>query len=221
LAPPQTTNYFLFNLLKCGLGIASMERVSSINGVSGSYIQSILSNILSGTGSASKTSQNSLSGLSATSLQKQDDSQLSPFALLVSKLQELQKSDRAKYKEITAEIATKLKAAADTATADGNTTAAAQLNKLASDFTDASSSGQLPNLKDLAQAIGGGHHGHHRHAVDSDASTTTSNSAASASQALSQLLASLQPTGTQNSALDPMSIIMKSLSDAGINLTSN
>src|ERR1019366_2800930 len=48
-------------------------------------------------------------------------------------------------------------------TSDGNTTAATQLNQLATDFTSASKSGQLPSVQDLAQAVGGHHH-HHHHA---------------------------------------------------------
>ncbi len=51
-------------------------------------------------------------------------------------------------------MAINLQSVAQTATADGNTTAASQLRQLATDFTNASQSGQLPNIQDRAQAVG-------------------------------------------------------------------
>ena len=72
----------------------------------------------------------------------------------MSTLQQLQQSDPTKYQQVTQQIATNLQSAAQTAQAEGNTTAANQLNQLATDFTNASQSGQLPNVQDLAQAIG-------------------------------------------------------------------
>jgi hypothetical protein len=69
---------------------------------------------------------------------------------MMSTLQQLQQSDPAKYQQVTKQIATNLTSAAQTAEAGGNTTAANQLNQLAADFTNASQSGQLPNVRDLA-----------------------------------------------------------------------
>jgi hypothetical protein len=130
-----------------------------------------------------------------------------------------------------------LQNAAKTATTDGNTTAASQLNQLATDFTNASTSGQLPNIQDLAQAVsGGGHHHHHGHhhasGASSDSSTdssTSSTSTASTSSsstsgnsvtsAIDQLLAAFQANATQNDALNPLSIITNTLSSAGISLS--
>jgi hypothetical protein len=195
----------------------------SINPLSNSYLQSILGSMLQNTGLTTNNTNNSASGVSSLSAVQQPDSgHLSPFAQLMSELQQLQQTDPAKYQQVTAQIATNLQSAAQTAQSDGNTTAANQLNQLATDFTNASKSGQLPNVQDLAQAIGGGHH-HHHHAhaasADSDASSSTDTTAASnttASQMLSQLLAAFQASETQSSALDPMSIITNTLTQAGI-----
>jgi hypothetical protein len=152
----------------------------------------------------------------------------------MSTLQQLQQSNPAEYKTVTAQIATNLQNAAQTATSEGNTTAASQLNQLATDFTNASQSGQLPNVQDLAQAVGGGHHHHQHHAhaassnsdANSSANTSSSSSASgsasgaasstNASQMLSQLLAAFQANEAQTNALDPMSIINNTLSQAGI-----
>jgi DNA-binding transcriptional MerR regulator len=176
--------------------------ITPINNLS-SYLQSVLGAALQGTGLTSKTTSSSVELPS-------DNSQLSPLVQLMNTLQQLQQSDPAKYQQVTQQIATNLQKAAQTAQSDGNTTAANQLNQLATDFTNASKSGQLPNIQDLAQALGGHHH-HHHHATSSSSST---------SQLLDQLLASLQTSGTQNDSLNPMSIILNTLSNSGIS-TSN
>jgi hypothetical protein len=111
--------------------------------------------------------------VNALSTSQADSSQLSPFAQLMSTLQQLQQSNTAEYQQVTQQIATNLQAAAQTATADGNTTAATQLNQLSTDFTNASTSGQLPNAQSLAQALGGGHHHHHFHADSAGAQGDT------------------------------------------------
>jgi hypothetical protein len=162
----------------------------------------------------------------------QDSSSLSPFTQLLSTLQQLQQSNPAQYQQVTQQIATNLQSAAQTATSDGNTTAANALNQLATDFTNASQNGQLPNIQDLAQAIGGGHHHHgHHHAASSstssdnsansgNSSSTSSSSASSGSssataQSLSQLLSALG-ANTQNGQFDPQSIIFSTLINAGV-----
>jgi hypothetical protein len=76
-----------------------------------------------------------------------DSTQLSPFAQLVSALQQLQQSDPTKYAQVTQQIATNLQSAAQTAQSQGNSTAANQLTQLASDFSNASQSGQIPILR--------------------------------------------------------------------------
>jgi hypothetical protein len=156
-----------------------------------------------------------------------DSSQLSPFAQLASTLQQLEQSDPAKYKQVTEQVATNLQSAAQTAQSDGNTSAAGQLTQLATDFTNASQTGQLPNLQDLAQAVGGGgghHHHHHAEAASSDSSSAAATpSGSSSSQTLSQLLASLfQSAGSQSTSsasLDPGTIILQTLTQAGVSAT--
>ncbi len=190
-----------------------MSSISSINNLSSSYLQSILNTALQGSSTtSSETSQ-------VTS--QQEGGQLSPLAKLMSTLQQLQQSNPTEYKKVTAQIATNLQNAAKTATADGNTAAATQLNQLATDFSKASQSGQMPDVQDLAQAIGGGHHHHHHgHAAasDSDSSTTSSSTtdASSSTSSISQLLSAFQTGSTTNEALDPMAIISGTLSSAGI-----
>ena len=172
-----------------------------INNVS-NLLQSVLSTTLQSAGLTTKTSSSSLQLPS-------DSSQLSPFVQLMNTLQQLQQSDPTKYQQVTQQIATNLQAAAQTAQSSGNTTAAAQLNQIATDFTNASTSGQLPSIQDLAQAMGGHHHHHHHHS----GGTSGSNSSNST---LDQLLAAFQTSTTQNSSLDPMSIVLNTLSTSGI-----
>ena len=193
--------------------------MSSISNISSTYLQSILSAALQGNGSTPNTNGNSLSSASLSSLGLQTDNQrLSPFAQLMSTLQQLQQSDPTKYQQVTQQIATNLQSAAQTAQADGNSTAANQLNQLSADFTSASKSGQLPNVQDLAQAVGGHHHHHHSHPApaDADSSSSSASSSGNANQSLNQFLSALQPNGTQNDALNPMTIILNTLSNAGI-----
>ena len=201
---------------------------NSINGLSSSYLQSVLGSALQDAGVRNNNGATGTSSVSRFS----DNGGLSPFAQIMSTLQQLQQSNPAQYAQVTKQIATNLQTAAQTAQSDGNTTAASQLTQLATDLNTASTSGQLPNIQDLAQALGGqavgGHHHHHHHhaqAASSDSSTassasTSSDSTSGASQMLSQLLSAIQGSGSQNDALNPMSIIMNTLSSAGI-ATSN
>jgi len=124
-----------------GHEIADMETMSIINNLSSSILQSVIGTALQGTGLTNKTQQNSASGIGAPS----DNGQLSPFGQLISLLQHLQQSDPAKYQQVTQQIATNLQAAAQTDLANGNLAGANQLNQLATDFTNASTNGQLPS----------------------------------------------------------------------------
>jgi len=186
--------------------------MSSIGNLASTLLHAVLPiNLFPNNTTASTTAATAL-----TSVQQADSGQLSSFAQLASTLQQLQQSNPAEYTQVTQKIAANLQSAAQTAQASGNTTAAAQLNQLATDFSNASASGQLPNLQDLAQAVGG-HHGHHHHGSgSSDSSATTS----SGSSPVSQLLASLQSGATQNSSLNAATIIQNTLSGAGV-VTSN
>jgi hypothetical protein len=212
---------------------------SSINNLSG-YLQSVLSAALQPTGSTTSTTGKNLNGVNTPAVQPQPDStQLSPLAQLLSELQQLQQSDPAKYQQVTQQIATNLQSAAQTAQEGGNTTAANQLTQLASDFTTASQSGQLPDIQDLAQAVGGGHHhGHHHHSESATAnsnsssgagntSTTDSSGSSSGSSTLdtsllvNQYLAGVQASGTQSDSQNPLGIILNTLSSAGISLSNS
>lgn len=219
-----------------------MSTTGSINSLSSSHLQSILANAIQAAGLTTNTSNDSLSGIDTSSVsQGSDNGGLSPFAQLMSTLQQLQQSNPTQYTQVTQQIAANLQTAAQTAQSDGNATAVTQLSQLATDFTTASTSGQLPNIQDLAQAMGGqgvgGHHHHHHHSQaaatdstgDPSASSSSSGSSSSASSAasstsaaqmLTQLLSALEANATQSDALNPMSIITNTLSSAGVG-TSN
>jgi hypothetical protein len=195
-----------------------------------SYLQSELSAILpssgaSTTGISTTGNASASTSTSAAAASQTDNQQLSPFAQMISELQQLQQTNPTQYAEVTGKIATNLQSAAQTAQADGNSTAANQLNQLAADFTSASQSGQLPDIQDLAQAQAtGGHHHHHHHSESSstDPSSTSSTDAtstdawSSSSQSQGQLLSSYQASGSQSGSLDPSAIILNTLSSAGI-----
>ncbi len=196
--------------------------MGSINNLSSTYLQSIIGTAFQASGLTPNSTANSqsTSSLASTALQP-DNSQLSPFASIMSTLQQLQQTNPSEYQQITQQISTNLGTAAQTAQTDGNATAASQLNQLSTDFSSASKSDQLPSVQDLAQAIGGGHH-HHFHASSSSNSNSSSsggssdNSSSSASQTLSQFLASVQSNVSVDNSLNPMSIILNTLSTAGI-----
>jgi hypothetical protein len=196
---------------------------SAIGSLTSSYLESILSSAAQSVGLTKKQSRSALSSIDASSsTTKSDSGQLSSFTQLMSTLQQLQQSDSTKYQRVTQQIATNLQSAAQTAQSEGNTTVADQLNQLANDFTNASSSDQLPNVQDLAKAVGGHFH-HHCHSASTDSGSNSSdsgNSSSSTSDAVSQLLSAFQTNQTQSDALSPMSIILNTLSNAGISSSS-
>lgn len=192
--------------------------IGPLTNLASSYLQSIL-----GTTSSSSTKNANSSTALSSIFEGSDNSQLSPFAQLMSTLQQLQQSNPTQYAQVTQQIATNLQSAAQTAQSQGNTAAASQLTQLSNDFTAASKSGQLPNIQDLAQAIGGHHHhGHHAHGAAADSSSSSStdssstSSSSSADQTLSQLLSAFQTSSAQSDALNPMGIILNTLASAGI-----
>lgn len=184
--------------------------MSPISGLSSSYVQSILGSALQSAG----LNPNSTTTTTSSTVAQTDGQQLSPFAQMLSALQQLQQSDPSKYTTVTQQISTNLQAAAQTAQAQGNTAAATQLNQLATDFSNASKSGQMPNIQDLAQAAGGHHHHHHGH-------RGSSGSESSQKQALDQLLSALNSASTaQSDSLNPMAIIGSTLANAGVTTNS-
>ncbi|HLH15595.1 MAG TPA: hypothetical protein VKX45_00170 [Bryobacteraceae bacterium] len=181
--------------------------MSPISGLTNNhYAQSIVGAALQGAG------LNVYSASSTATASQPDGQQLSPFARLMSTLQQLQQADPSKYQQVTAQIAANLQNAAQTAQANGNAEAAGELTQLATDFRNASQNNELPNMQDLAQAIGGQHHhGHHAHVAAADADDSTSTS-----QPLSQLLAAFQANSAQSGASDPLDIITSTLASAGL-----
>jgi hypothetical protein len=197
---------------------------NSINSLANSYIQSVL-------GTAATSANANPASVSAPSVPQPDNGQLSSFAQMMNTLQQLQKSNPSEYQQVTAQIATNLQTAAKTATADGNAPAAKQLTQLATDFTNASQNAQPLSMQNVAKAMSGGHHHHHggggggsKASSDSDSSNSTSStgstSSSSSTSPLSQFLASLQSSSSQNSALDPSTIIANTLASAGITSSS-
>jgi hypothetical protein len=73
----------------------------------------------------------------------QDTNQTSPFAQVLSSLQQ---SNPGSFKTVTQQIAGYLQTGAQSATSNGNTALASQLTQLSTDFTNVSTSGQLPNF---------------------------------------------------------------------------
>jgi hypothetical protein len=171
--------------------------IGPLASIAGGFLQSIFSTASQNGSVASPAASNSTT-IAATP--KSDSSQISPFAQVLSTLQHMQQTDPAQYQQVTQQISANLQSASNTAQANGNTSAAAELKTLATDFTNASQSGQLPNVQDLASAVTGGHHHHHDHAHLTDAAATS----ATASNA----------PGTPPASTNPMSIVQNTLSGA-------
>jgi|HubBroStandDraft_6_1064221.scaffolds.fasta_scaffold211729_1 hypothetical protein len=187
---------------------------NSINSLASSYVQSAI-------GAALKTNTNTTSVSGSSAQAQSDNGQLSPFAQMMNTLQQLQQTNPTEYVQVTSQIAASLQTAAKTATAEGNSPAATQLNQLATDFTNASKSGQPLPVQSVAKAIGGGRGHHHHHGGSSSSSSSVTSptdptSTSSTASPLSQFLASLDSTSSQNQALNPISIIANTMSNAGI-----
>jgi hypothetical protein len=127
-----------------------------------------------------------------------DTTQLSPLGSFLSELQQIQQSDPAQYQQLTHQIADNLQRAAQTAQADGNTTAANELKQFATDFNTAAQTGQLPDL-----------------------SSSTSSSSLDTSLLVNQYQAAYLANGAQSGAQSPLGIILNTLSNAGISRASN
>jgi hypothetical protein len=146
------------------------------------------------------------------------------LAELLSTLQQLQQSDPTEYKSVMSQISTNLTKAASAATSDGDTSAATQLTTLASDFKSASTSGDLPNIQDLAQALGGssgppppsGSFSDSRSSSNSTSSSST-NSSNDSNSLTAKILAAFQTgASSQSDAQNPLAIILNTLSSAGV-----
>jgi hypothetical protein len=201
----------------------------SLNSLSTGNVQSIGTTPFEGAGSKTRKAGNIDTDALTAVPRCPDDSRLSPFAKMTITLRYLQQSDPTKYQQVTQQIATSLQGAAQTAESNGHPIAAAHVNQLADVFTSASQSGQLPNLQDLAQAVGISHpyllH-HHRGSdtvpTNSDATSSAGGSSSSASgscmsptasESLSAFQTDVEP---QSDALVPMDVILNTMSNAGI-----
>ncbi len=80
-------------------------------------------------------------------------STLSPFAQMLTQLQQMEQSNPGQYTQVSQQISTNLAAAASTAQGRGNAKLATQLTTLSKDFSSAAQSGQLPNVADLEKAM--------------------------------------------------------------------
>ncbi len=192
--------------------------ISPLTNLAQSYLPSILG---SGLQQSLLTTGSNLanSGLSSIGMPS-DNGGLSPFAQMLTTLQQLQQTNPAEYQQVTQQISTNLQTASQAAQSQGNTAAASRLSTLATDFSKASQSSQLPNIQDLGKLFSGHHHqGTGAADGDGDGSSSTSSTGSTtgatnalSSQATSAFLASL----TQSEALNPTSIIMNTLSGAGV-----
>ena len=189
------------NCLSTDRGIGSFVNLAS------GYVQSLF------TGSANATSQ-----AGTTTSGTQNTSQLSPFAQVLSTLQQLQQSSPSQYTQLTQQISGNLQTAAQSATAAGDTGLAGVDTRLATDFQSASTSGQLPNVQDLARAMGGGHRHHHFGDFSSGATTPAAAGTTGATSGVAAFLQTLNSTqaGSASGSLNPMSIIENTLSTAGV-----
>jgi hypothetical protein len=132
-----------------------------------SSLQSTMFQPLSNSTAAGNT--NSVS--SAATLQD-STSDISPMAMFLSNLQQMQQQNPGQFKQITANIADQLQQAAKNAQSQGNSAWANQLNQLASQFQTASTTGQMPAVQSLQQAGMSGHHHHGGHHHSTQASQT-------------------------------------------------
>jgi hypothetical protein len=104
--------------------------------------------------SANKSAQtNTVNTGTSVSAMGSNSSQLSPFAQMLTQLQQLEQANPTQYAQVSQQISTNLSAAASTAQTRGDTPLAKQLTSLSKDFATASQTGQLPNVNDLAMLM--------------------------------------------------------------------
>jgi hypothetical protein len=183
---------FVFIDLRCP---KTGGKIADTSGMSLGALSGIASSVESIVATALQSVGLNVGRASSASTTPSDNSGVSPLGQILSTLQQLQQTNPSQYKTVTQQIAGNLRSAAQTATANGNTTAANELTQLSSDFTNASTSGQLPNIQDLAQAAGaGGRHRHHHYSQIADSQTAAAS----------------------NDSLNPLNIIGNTLSNAGL-----
>jgi hypothetical protein len=105
---------------------------------------------------------------------------ISPRAGLLSKLKQLADTDPAKFKEVTAKLASDLKTQAQSATGDD----AKALGALADRLEKASQSGSLDAGRPQGKGGPHGHHGHHHGGPSAAVSAAIASASAAVDQAL-------------------------------------
>lgn len=126
------------------------------------------------------SSTSSKTSLTTSDIPQDSAADLSPEAIFLSKLQQLQEQDPEKFKQFASQLADGFTKAAAEAKSNGDTTRANQLTKAADLLQNAAKTGQAPGAQDLQQtglpgasgASAQGHHGHH-HGHHSEPSSQT------------------------------------------------
>jgi hypothetical protein len=121
-------------------------------------VSSLFPSLFQPSSAISKASGSSSSVSSAA--QQTDASGLSPTASFLTELQQLQLQSPTQFNQIINSISSNLTQAGQTASSSGNTTHAAQLKSLATEFQNAANGGQIPTAQDLQKAGLSGHHHH-------------------------------------------------------------
>lgn len=114
--------------------------------------------------------QNALDAFNLRTLQrpsKARDADFSPFARMVSSLQQLQQADPARYQRVTQQIAVKLRGVAQNAQSQSNVATSYQLYELANDFSACSQKCYLPSVHHLMIASRPSHGAGHAHTARS------------------------------------------------------
>lgn len=195
----------LFNLLGTGHPHAQGNGMGALIPVLGTLLKPAISSFASGLTSHKPNNPTKLDAYIAQQAGAGSTASAglpSELGQLFGTLQKLQRTSATTYQQVTGQIANNLQKAALKAATDGNVKASDFLNHLATDFSNASVSGQLPSSQKLSQAVGG--------VVNHQPGSNNSG------QSLDQLLASLQNGQSQITSYNPLSIINSTLSAAGV-----
>jgi hypothetical protein len=122
--------------------------LAALGGLSNYKLSSPIGNTIQSTRPAGNSS--GASGGASLDLQPSDTSQLSPLGQILSTLQQAQQSGGSLYQQLTQEVAAGLQ---QTAQGIGDSKAANLLNQIAGDFTQASKTGAVPDISNLANAV--------------------------------------------------------------------
>jgi hypothetical protein len=166
-------------------------------GTIASTLNSIDTSLLNEIGNPSPSST---SATTATASSSSDSVNFSEFAQLFQQLSQLQTSNPTEFAKVTADAATKLQAAAQQSTDPAQ---ASFLSSLATQFQQASQTGNLSPFDAGAQAASGHHHGgHHHHHGGGGSQDTSTQDSTSATDPLLALLSSTS-SGSDSSEQNP------------------